>query len=337
MMLVAVGMMRIISVLVVGANLLGLCHGQVCTTEEYSARLSDIECAQMHRQVVLDVYNECGRDDFAEELVDLCRTHNGTTCNALLFLILFRNPIEVRSCYRDDTFGERILPCTAECKEDLEIYINDTLGCCSRSIFEDELITAFPSVVLIRGLIDTCNVSLLQNPCTTPSTLSYTPSGAVETSCTRTEVNARLATIPCSPAYLEPRLDLAIDCGFPSNEEPALACEEDDDGVICFAYTVNSSVLAILAQVDLNCIEGADTCTEACRTAVVSLRENVGCCVNNLFNTSLYQIYVASYELWSLCEVETIEFCGSNSGQVPATDVTKLLFAIASLVLALVF
>ena len=33
----------------------------------------------MHRQVFFDLFNECGRDDLAEELVDHCRTHNDTT------------------------------------------------------------------------------------------------------------------------------------------------------------------------------------------------------------------------------------------------------------------
>jgi len=88
--------------------------------------------------------------------------------------------------------------------------------------------------------------------------------------------------------------------------------------------------------VELNCIKGANSCTEACRTAVVSFRENLGCCVNNLFNTSLYSSYATSYELWSMCGVETVGVCGRESGQAPAADITKLLFAIAFLVLALI-
>ena len=334
----AVTMMRIILVSIVGATLLGLCLGQEgCTTEEFIAGLSKIECTQMHREAVFDVFTQCGRDDLAEDLVDNCRTTKNVTCNELSLLIPFRNPMEIRSCYSDDTFDELILPCTAECREDLEVYVDDILGCCSRNMLEDELILKIPSVALISLLIDMCNVSLLrQDRCTTPSTLRYTPSGAVEPSCTTNEVSRRLDELTCNPAYLEPRIALAKSCGFPANEEPALACEEDGDGVICISYSADSTALD---QVELNCIDGANDCTKECHAAVLSFRENLGCCVNNLFNHSFHSIYAASYELWSQCGIETVGVCGSESGasvQAPAADITKLLFAIAFLGLAIV-
>lgn len=335
--MVAVTMMQLIFVLIAGASLLGLCHGQVqCTTEEYIARLSDIDCTQMHMQAIIDAYTQCGRDDLAGQLVDNCRTNqNDSTCGELSLLIAFRNPIEIQSCYRDNTFEERILQCTAECKEDLEVYINDNLGCCSRSIFEDELLTAYSSIALMRNLTDICNVSLVQNRCTTPSSLSYTPSGAAEPICTGDELSHRVVRIPaCSRAYLEPRIALARSCGFPANEVP-LTCEADDDGVICISYYNDTIVRTIVDPVELNCINGTNSCTEACRAAVVNFRENLGCCVNNLYNNSLHSIYGASYELWSLCEVETVGIC--RSGQAPTVVVTKLLFAIAFLALALLF
>ena len=193
----------------------------------------------------------------------------------------------------------------------------------------------YTSVLLISDLIDVCNVSVLQqNRCTTPSTLSFTPSTATDPSCDTDEVFSRLAAVPCTPAFLEPRVSLAKSCRFPANEEPALACEEDDDGVICASY---ASDRTILDEVEQNCIKGANTCNNTCRAAVVSLRENLGCCVNNLFNHSLNAIYAASYELWSMCGVETVKVCGDvvDDGQAPAA--TKLLLAIVFLVLASMF
>lgn len=325
--------MHIISVLFVGASLLVLCHGQRCTVEEFTARLSDIECTQTDRQPILDHFIECGRDDFAGEVVENCRTHNNKTCNELLTPIFFRGPVEIERCYRDATFQETILPCTAECKEDLEAYINNTLGCCSRSIFEGVLFEGYPTVALIKSLIDACNISL-PSPCTTSSPLSFTPSGAAESLCTANEVSRRLAEAACRPEALQMRLDLYDSCEY-SNEAQRLGCERDDNGVVCATIAFDSSVLNILNQVALNCTQRATTCTEACRTAVISLRQNVGCCANNIYNSSFFALYSTSYELWSLCEVETIGFC--DSGQVPAAGVTKLLFTIAFLVLALVF
>jgi len=332
---VAVTMMRIIFVLIVGASLLGLCLGQeVCTAEEYNAGLAKIGCTQKDVQALIDVFTECGRDDLAEEMVNNCRTTKNVTCALLARLISFRNPIEIRRCYTDDTFGERILSCTAECKEDLEVYVNDTLGCCSRNVFEHELLAEYPPIVLVRELIDMCDLSgLRQGPCTTNSTLSFTPSGATEPSCNRNELFGKLAEIPCTPAYLEPRLAFSESCGFSTNEETPLACEKGDDGVICISHP-----LTVVDEVELNCIQGANDCPEACRTAIESLRKDLGCCVNNLFNQSVLPIYATSYELWSMCGVETVGVCGRarDSGQAPAADITKLLFAIAFLVLALI-
>ena len=328
-------------VFVVGASLLGLCLGQdVCTVEEFVTRLSKLQCKQTDPDLVLDVFTECGRDDLGEEVVNNCRTNEkNVTCNELTLLIPFRNPIEIRSCYRDDTYDERILSCTAECKEDLETYVNDVLGCCSRSIFEDELNMEYTSIALVSDLIDQCNVSLMGlEPCTTPSTLSFTPSGATEPSCTRDEVFRRLFAIPCNPDHLEPRVKLSKSCGFPANEEPDLACEEGDDGVICVSYAADRTAISILDQVEQTCIKGANDCTEACRSAVLSFRENLGCCVNNIYNNSLNMVYAASYELWSLCGVETVEVCGSESATASAVDIiAKLPFAVASLVLAFLF
>ena len=329
--------MRVFSALIASATLLGLCcRGQMqCTLEQYIARLSDIECTQAERELVFNVFKDCGRDDLAAEVVDLCRTHENLTCNEQLLLIIFHNPLEIRNCYNDDEFRERTLPCTAVCKQDLEMFLNDTLGCCSRTIFEDQLVQQYPSIVLINGLIDMCNISrsLLPDQCTTPSTLSYMPSGAAGPSCTQNELDRKLVTLPCNPEYLEPRLDIARDCMFPANEEPAIACEENNDGIICTEFAADSTALD---QVALNCIEGAETCSDTCRTSVVSFRDVLGCCVNNLYNNSLLSLYASSYELWSMCEVETIEFCGSKSGQLLAAEVTKLLLAVTFLVIALV-
>ncbi len=136
---------------------------------------------------------------------------------------------------------------------------------------------------------------------------------------------------------LDPRLDLFRDCMYPSDAYER-ACEKDDKGIVCATYAFDSAALALINVVETNCIEGTDTCSELCRAAVVNIRENVGCCANNAYNTSLVSLYATSYELWSLCEVETLEYCGdSDSGQVPAAGVTKLFLAIVTLVLALVF
>jgi hypothetical protein len=330
-------MIRVFSALalVVGAT---LCYGQsqMCTTEEYIARLSEIECTQVERELVFAAYNDCGRDDLGNELVDLCRTHGSVKCNEQLLLIALRNPLEIRSCYRDDDFREQALPCTSDCKQDLEMFLNVTLGCCSRAIFDDQLAQLYPSVVIINSLIGMCNISrsLLPDRCATPSTLSYTPSGATVPSCTQNELDQKLSAVPCSSEYIQPRLDLATDCRFSDlyNEEPTLACEEDDNGVICAERAFDPTAVSMFEQSALNCIEGAETCSDTCRASIVSLRDVLGCCLNNLYNNTFFSLYATSYELWSMCDLETIEFCGDASG----LQVTTLLLAVTFLVLALI-
>lgn len=54
------------------------------------------------------------------------------------------------------------------------------------------------------------------------------------------------------------------------------------------------------------------TCSMQCAGALNQLRAQHGCCVTNAFNTStfgLLELGVASYNLWSSCNVQTTSVC----------------------------
>lgn len=57
-----------------------------------------------------------------------------------------------------------------------------------------------------------------------------------------------------------------------------------------------------------------DACSDMCRDSIVDIRGSHGCCVNNVFNTTVFgsqlaELDVANGALWDACGVERLAFC----------------------------
>ena len=74
-------------------------------------------------------------------------------------------------------------------------------------------------------------------------------------------------------------------------------------------------------------------CSQGCKIALRSMVDDLGCCINSLFNVTTYgfdALKVASYELWSICDLASPGYChgyrDSSSGDtlVPSTVVTVI-------------
>ena len=98
-------------------------------------------------------------------------------------------------------------------------------------------------------------------------------------------------------------------------------CAKNEDGVSCYSLAIDSN--DIMYDVYRNCWDTSATCTQACRGAIMTFRDTHGCCVNSLYNSTVFAVDevlnnaifytkamgVANYSLWSSCGVETLGHC----------------------------
>lgn len=122
--------------------------------------------------------------------------------------------------------------------------------------------------------------------------------------------------LKCNQAYGQQLVDLYLNCGY---NEMALM-ESIDCGVRKgeFCFDIAGRAQEYQAAVDSLCFNtyGKPSCSNSCQEALWNFRKNVGCCVNNLYNTSAEPIFndrTASNLLWTLCGVTPIRgFCKST-------------------------
>lgn len=117
----------------------------------------------------------------------------------------------------------------------------------------------------------------------------------------------------CSEDCLPSVVDLVDDC-FPSFRTPlGLACASN--GIFpCWEGPVRNNG-STLASYCLPIVESNfASCPENCKRSIEEIRASHGCCVNNVFNTSVFgtvleQLQVANGQLWDVCEVDRVSFC----------------------------
>lgn len=177
--------------------------------------------------------------------------------------------------------------------------------------------------------------------CTVPLARRQMPEGL---SCSTIELTDKLATFPQNPSlcssaatnfaaipadqYLERQDDVLaalrqicseeclphvvglVDLCYPAFREPlGIACASNSQ-IQCWqgpAVNNGTGVLGSCAPV----LQG-QRCEESCQQAITDIRRDLGCCVNNIFNTtvfSLEELQVASPQLWEACGVAQVPFC----------------------------
>ena len=119
----------------------------------------------------------------------------------------------------------------------------------------------------------------------------------------------------CSQECLRQIRTFSQECVAPQITDSILhACEHNPvSGDFCLigVYKNNGTRAATKCKSAV----ATDQCSEKCRDSLTELREDLGCCVNALFNVTTYgldKLHVADYKLWELCEVEEVEQCGNS-------------------------
>ena len=111
-------------------------------------------------------------------------------------------------------------------------------------------------------------------------------------------------------AYVRDLLDTFVDCGQPEAARYAATfCARDEQAdLYCGAADAYPLDLGMASFFCASTLQTGGQCSNECRTSLLSIRNDLGCCINTFFNnTALYTpIFgpVLSYTLWSGCGVE---------------------------------
>ena len=218
-----------------------------------------------------------------------------------------------------------VTTCSAACSTALET-LQSNLGCCVNSIFNVTVDGGFssPSAFAPVGgyfdpsLWERCAVVRMPK---CPNVPSFTP-GTRDTPCTDREATVAVTAYRCTQANSQPVLDainsdsncqffttvLVDECGQPSN------------GDHCSVNALLNPRPDLLTTVFSSCFgffTTQSTCPGSpCTTAIEQFRDYWGCCVNEIYNTSLLAGLGASLPtdiaLWDVCGVSSPGFCTST-------------------------
>ena len=123
----------------------------------------------------------------------------------------------------------------------------------------------------------------------------------------------------CSLGIRQAQLDHAVDCGnFPYATYFSRICSVNSNGHTCgLAGAYHPEFLQLLST----CV-GVTDCSTECRNLMMMLREELGCCINAVYNYtgSFFEPMLApafNYSLWSACGVEPVS--DTCTGNIPFT------------------
>ena len=222
-----------------------------------------------------------------------------------------------------------------ECANSLEAVRNSPPGCCVDALYNITNSTV-NNRVLSYSLWSQCGVETFEE---CEQTISRTPIPNV-TPCTDDEYTRQIFTLQCSGQYntILDQVEEMEQCSQIRRTFVTL-CHVNSQGENC-----NLVFDQIAINTGLNeCNMDQTSCSDACREALEIFRNEQGCCFNLLYNNTEVdlganeddsEMFLASYELWNQCGVETPPLtCRNLLGGTPTTHRKDLV--ILTLVFAL--
>jgi len=134
----------------------------------------------------------------------------------------------------------------------------------------------------------------------------------------------------CSGLYIEFFRTHCYNSAADLTEFLRLTCARNASNIRCGVVLSDalSTLSAAISACNASIVNPTIECAPECNTLLETLRVDYGCCVNNAFNNTYIQIPninivgVVSYELWSRCNVPTLEFCPIDSSTDSSTTDT---------------
>ena len=109
-------------------------------------------------------------------------------------------------------------------------------------------------------------------------------------------------------------------------------CWTNERGVPCFLFLGSFRDSNPKEAVKEKCLPHNGSCSSNCHRALEYFRFKLGCCINNIYNTSVPGD-VVQYTLWSSCGVNTPDFCEN----VHSENIGLTLTVVKPLILGIIF
>ena len=200
--------------------------------------------------------------------------------------------------------------------------IRNNVGCCINSVFNvtveggSSIAAAFAvfTPYFSSSLWVRCSVETV-GEC--PNAPSFTP-GSRDPPCTDIETDRAAAAYECNETNIQPVLDaLNRNSNCQLYTTVVNGCGQRSNGDFCSVDAIVNPATNLFVAVSTNC--GSFLTTQSCpgsscTTAIEQFRNNSGCCVNNIYNTSLIAsagpgaTLPTSNALWDACSVSSPGF-----------------------------
>ena len=141
--------------------------------------------------------------------------------------------------------------------------------------------------------------------------------------CSMDEFSRRQLAVLCDPSNDgngQQLVDIYNECTYDANVASAArslvqSCSRDENGRFCYQLGQNASNYT--SSVTTNCPRLSNysehQCTHSCRDALQNLKSNLGCCLNDLYNTTSPSSNFLNTGLWSACGVNRPDFCSDST------------------------
>jgi len=125
----------------------------------------------------------------------------------------------------------------------------------------------------------------------------------------------------CTNGFGQALADVAIRCGIqPIATSFENGCRRNSNGLLCrvaTTYTYEVENIETVCETSVT-----DNCTSECRDSLMMIRDEVGCCINLIFNTTTSNREAFNNTLWTNCGVEPVtETCSSSTISIRQIDV----------------
>ena len=127
----------------------------------------------------------------------------------------------------------------------------------------------------------------------------------------------------CTPSVGQPLVNALLqsdECTTFAATSYVDSCATNANGQTCTEVMGASlEVDPLLSSLETNCAGSVDTCNPSCKSAITSIADSYGCCVNAVYNNSETgeQFSSLSYSLWNSCGVDSPGFCSSSLTTLP--------------------
>ncbi len=144
------------------------------------------------------------------------------------------------------------------------------------------------------------------------STVNFTVIPSTEYVTRQAEV-FRLLSVMCADECLPSVVNLVDKCAQSFRIPLGRACARNND-FQCWQGAIFNNGTGVFEDCSPFFYDDETVCPEYCKESIEEIRASHDCCVNNVFNTTVFgaelaSLQVANGTLWDVCMVERIQFC----------------------------